>query len=166
MRISRTRDVKLPVRGTAKSAGVDFFIPKFDEKFIEDLTNANKLHGVDISTTNKSILLKPQQSVVIPSGVYVDMPEGYAFIAHNKSGIGSKKRLDRLAEVIDEDYQGEIHLNVINVSNKDVVLGEDEKLIQFIMIPVLYCGIDEVPFDTLYSEESERGSGAFGSTNK
>ena len=71
MKIAKVKDVKTPSRGTKKSAGIDFFVPN---DFIE-------------------VILKPQQAILIPSGIKVDVPQGYALIAFNKSGIATKKQL-------------------------------------------------------------------------
>ena len=83
MKISRTKDVKLPNRGTNKSAGLDFFIPN---DFV-------------------STVLKPNDSIKILSGIKCQIPEGKVLIAFNKSGI-ALKGLAVGACVIDEDYQG------------------------------------------------------------
>ena len=141
MKISKVKLVKTPVRGTENSAGIDFFIP-------------DGIHAH----------IPPHTSVCIPSGIKVDVPEGYALIAFNKSGIALKHNLIVGACVVDEDYQGEIHLHVINVGNQNVIFEGGEKLIQFILLPVFYDKIEEVHLDNLYESLSERGEGGFGST--
>ena len=92
MKISKVRDVKLPVRGTDKSAGIDFFIPN--------------------DFVSQTIL--PGESVCIPSGIKANVPNGFALVVFNKSGVALKRSLAVGACVIDEDYQGEIHLHVYN----------------------------------------------------
>ncbi|MAF25248.1 deoxyuridine 5'-triphosphate nucleotidohydrolase [bacterium] len=141
MKISKVKPVKTPVRGTENSAGIDFFIP-------------DGIHAH----------IPPQTSACIPSGIKVDVPEGYALIAFNKSGIALRHNLIVGACVVDEDYQGEIHLHVINVGDQDVLFEGGEKLIQFILLPVFYDKIEEVHLDNLYESLSERGEGGFGST--
>jgi dUTP pyrophosphatase len=103
---------------------------------------------------------------MIPSGVKMRGHQQIALNAHNKSGIGVKKGLDRLAEVVDEDYQGEIHISIVNTSNYIVEICEDEKLIQFLECNVEYSNLEELPESELFVEETERGTGGFGSTNK
>jgi len=160
MKISRIRDVKLPIRSTKKSAGIDFFIPKFTEKFKEDFIEKNpNIHIIDY------IILNPNQRVLIPSGIKVKIPEGFMLSANNKSGVSTKKGLDVLANVVDEDYQGEIHISLVNTSLSNVIIEENEKIVQFILIPVLYDFVEEVPIEELYEIKSERGEGGFGSTN-
>jgi dUTP pyrophosphatase len=84
--------------------------------------------------------------------------------AFNKSGVATKQLLIKGAEVCDEDYQGEIHIHVINVGTTDQLITPGQKLIQFVLVPVFYDIIEEVLFDQLYSETTERGEGGFGST--
>ena len=142
MKISKIRDVKTPTRGTSKSAGIDFFVP-------------NDYPG---------LILAPSDSVLIPTGIKADIPTGYMLTAFKKSGVATKQLLIKGAEVCDEDYQGEIHIHVINVGSVDQLITPGQKLIQFVLVPVFYDTIEEVPFEELYSVETERGVGGFGST--
>jgi dUTP pyrophosphatase len=159
MKFAKIRDVKSPNRGTPQSAGIDFFIP-------------NDWNG------GEPLDLQPGGNILIPSGIKVNVPTGYALIAFNKSGVAAKKGLIVGACVIDEDYQGEVHLNVINTNHewethRDGVYYKDsgfvkivpgEKLLQCILVPVNYANPEEVVVEELYAEESLRGSGGFGST--
>ncbi len=141
MKISKVKNVKTPNRGTPESAGIDFFVPE----------------GICAN-------LSPGQSCLIPSGIKADVPKGYALVAFNKSGIAVKKQLYAGACVVDEDYQGEIHINLTNVGNNSVEINSGEKIIQFILLPVFYDIIEEVSLENLYEKESIRGDGGFGST--
>ena len=142
LRISKTREVATPIRGTSGSAGVDFFVPNdFSEVWID-----------------------PGEAALIPSGILVDVPDGYALIAHNKSGIALKKRLQIGASVVDSDYQGEIHLHVFNTGLDSVKVSPGMKLVQFLLIPVAHCPVVEIELSELFSNKSVRGTGGFGST--
>ena len=144
MKISRIREVKLPERGTVGSAGIDFFIPKdFPE-----------------------VVLEPQRSILIPSGIKVNIPKGMAMIAFNKSGIATKHKCLVGACVVDEDYQGEVHIHLINSGDRPVILSPDMKIIQFVVLAIDNCILEEVELNNLYLEESERGTGGFGSTGE
>lgn len=143
MKISLVRDVKPPVRGSKKSAGLDFFIP-------EDFPDFKGL--------------APGEDILIPSGVKANVPEGYALVAMNKSGMSTKYRLQVGACVVDEDYQGEIHIHVYNTGTSHIVLKKGMKLVQMLLVPVYYADIEIVPLNELYLEDSERGEGGFGST--
>ncbi len=140
MKVQKLRNVKTPNRGTSVSAGIDFYVPE------------------DFETTT----LKPGESALIPSGVRVQVPRGYALIAFNKSGVAVKQGLSVGACVVDEDYTGEVHLHMINTSDKEQVIATGQKLVQFVLIPVSYFDVEEV--DDIPQRDTERGAGGFGST--
>ena len=140
MKVQKLRNVKTPNRGTSVSAGIDFYVPE------------------DFETQ----VLKPGQSVLIPSGIKAQVPRGYALIAFNKSGVATKQGLSVGACVVDEDYEGEIHLHMINTSDKDQTVATGQKLVQFVLMPVSYIDVEEVA--ELPNRNTERGSGGFGST--
>lgn len=143
LRISKVRDVETPVRGTPGSAGLDFFIP-WD-------------HVGDL-------IVAPDHDIIVPSGIYASIPQGYALVAHNKSGIATKLNLRVGAHVVDEDYQGEIMMHVSNVGNSLAELKRGQALMQFLLVPVKYAQIEVVDMWDLYDEPSERGEGRFNST--
>ena len=160
LEFSKVRDVKSPVRGTARSAGIDFFVPN------------------DFFPTQ----LEPHEDLLIPSGIRVHIPEGYMLLGADKSGVSTSKQAvvdtgrkpkDGAfisptiigAKIIDEDFQGELHIHIINLGKFPVHIKPGMKISQFILVPVDYCELYEVPDDTLFPEESERGAGCFGSTN-
>ena len=141
MKISKVREVKTPTRGTEKSAGIDFYMPNGFSETIE-----------------------PGQSCLVPSGIKANIPTGYALIAFNKSGVAVKKNLYVGACVVDEDYQGEIHINLTNVGTKTTTIESGEKIIQLVLVPVFYDDIEVVDENALFKTQSERGTGGFGST--
>jgi dUTP pyrophosphatase len=142
MKISKVRKVKTPTRGTAQSAGLDFYVPDdFDH-----------------------VLVDVGAKVFIPSGIKVNVPRGYALIAFNKSGIALKKSLFVGACVVDEDYQGEVHLHVVNVGNKSTAIVPGEKLVQLVLVPVSYEDVQVVDESLLFGGITQRGGGGFGST--
>ena len=165
MKVAKIRAVKTPNRGTELSAGIDFFMPSFEDKFLNDLIKKND-HHIDIDFKVDKISIKPQHRILIPSGIKVKVPRGFALIAFNKSGISSKKGLSVMASVVDEDYQGEVHLSLLNTTNKIVAIGQDEKLVQFILVPMFYDGIELTAETHLFNSISERSDGGFGSTDK
>lgn len=159
MKFSKVRDVKSPVRGTGKAAGIDFFVPNFDKEFV----------------------LRPAQDLLIPSGIKMEIPEGYMLMGADKSGVvtsvyaclganrepkpGAFTSIVIIgAKIVDEDYQGEIHIHVINIGNEVVTIKPGMKIAQFILVPVSYEELEEVPESELFSRSSERGEGALGST--
>lgn len=113
-------------------------------------------------------LLPPMGRINIPSGIYCQMAEsGRALIAANKSGVASKQGLIFGAQVVDFEYQGEIHINVINTSSKVARIYAGQKLIQFLETPIFTSPIEEVDtLQNLYKGATSRADGGFGSTDK
>lgn len=140
-----SKDVRPPERGTGKSAGLDFYTPK----------------------SFKKTTIEPNQSILIELGIYVKLPEYTVLIAFNKSGVATKKGLIVGACVIDEDYQGEIKLHLINTSNKVVIIEPDEKIIQFLLLDANYPTVTQKnSIEQLYNNKlTERACGGFGSTD-
>jgi len=139
-----------PKRSNPGDAGIDFFVPK---------------HTWEHSTCQ----LEPGARVLIPSGIKMEIPAGWAMVFLNKSGIAVKYGLVVGAQVIDHGYEGEIHINVINTNNDNpVYIDEGDKLVQGVLIPVGLHQLVETPLDEMFSEEnmipSERGKDGFGST--
>ena len=141
--------------------------PNSDVKF--DLHDENS--GIIKFDEEKGLpyfLLAPLSRVNIPSGIYCQMAEpGRVLIAANKSGVASKEGLIYGAQVVDFEYQGEIHINVINTSSKVVRIYEGQKLIQFLETPIFTSDIEEVDsLQNLYKGATSRADGGFGSTDK
>ena len=143
LKFSKVRDVKSPCRAHPTDAGIDFFVPN---DFIE-------------------CYCQPGGSVLIPSGIKAKVPDGYALIFFNKSGIATKSNLAVGAQVVDQDYQGEIHLHLYNFSSDTpTLIRSGQKIIQGILIQMNYMQTEEVPLEELYEAATARGEGGFGST--
>ena len=85
--------------------------------------------------------------------------------ANNKSGIASKYHLVVGASVVDADYQGEVHLNLINTGNTDVEVFSGMKIVQFIHKYYIHTDLEEISIDEYNSlKASDRGSGGFSSS--
>ena len=172
-----SRDTKTPVRGTDQAAGIDFFMPNYNEKFAEDLraknVNANLEYHIvpdDYGNPQLRVSIPPHERINVPSGVHTYMlPKESALIAANKSGVSTKKGLVFTCQVIDSDYTGEIHLGLVNTSNNVVTITTGDKLVQFIHTPVYFSPLEQLNDKALFDEMhegSQRGDGAFGSTDK
>jgi len=144
MKISKIRNVKAPTRANNTDAGIDFFVP-------ED---------------NPMVRIAPGKSCLIASGVKVNVPEGFVLVAFNKSGIAVKKSLHVGACVVDNGYQGEVHINLTNVGEFEQVINPGDKIVQFVLLPLGPHNVNIVPEAQLYEKESARGEGGFGSTGE
>lgn len=134
----KVKDVKSPKYSTEGSAGIDIFVPN-----------------------NFSAVVKPNERILIPSGLKFNIPNNYALIAFNKSGVCNSTGLIVGACVIDCDYTGEVHIHLINTSNFNVGIKPGNKIIQLLLIPVAKAILNEVPN---INKQTDRGSGGFGST--
>lgn len=141
IKFKKVRDVKSPTRGTALSAGLDFYVPNY--------------FG--------TMALHPGSSIKIPSGIIVEIPQDTVLIGFNKSGVAVKKNLQIGACVIDADYQGEVHLHLTNVGNFVAKIEPGEKIAQFLLLPIYYASIIED--ENIHQIPTERGTGGFGHTN-
>lgn len=169
LQIYKNKQVKTPHRGTDGSAGYDFFIPvDISKKEMESklgilssipLINYNLFGCVD------TITLKSGQSVLIPSGIHIKLEKGYCMEMKNKSGVASKKNLVLGSCVIDQDFSGEIHINLHNIGDVPVTIEAGDKIVQGVILKVETPEIEEFKtFDELYPVNTKRGAGELGST--
>ena len=151
LKIARTHEsAKLPVRANQSDAGADiFFCPK------------------QVDGAFDSIRIDPGVSVVLPTGIKVEVPHGYMLEVKNKSGVASKKSLVVGACVIDSGYSGEVFVNLHNIGNMPQSVAPGQKIAQLVLIPVIQWRSFLVDETKLYVDEltiSNRGDGALGST--
>jgi dUTP pyrophosphatase len=164
-------DVKVPVRD-AGNAGVDFFIPNYNETFMEAFEAKNIDDNAFICTNadGKTVVrIMPHGRANIPSGIRSFIPANVALEAQNKSGIASKYGLVYGASVVDANYQGIIHISLINTTDQSVDLPLGMKAVQFLPRVIDISPIEvynNMTLDEFYKdfEFSNRGEGAFGST--
>lgn len=166
---TKCRDVKTPNRANAHDAGTDFFVPNYTQQFLEDLikkNNSNKLYYQLNDDNTLNITIPPGEQVMIPSGIHVWIHDKNTYLqATNKSGVASKYHLDVMANTIDADYQGEVHINLSNNGNTDITIISGQKLVQFIhqiYIPTEWNEISLNQYNNI--EQSDRGTGMAGST--
>lgn len=162
------RDGINPNRGHSTDAGIDFYVPKFNDEFLSDLEQKNPNCFKNFTIKDDEIIIQPNDSILIPSGIKVEIPYGYMGLFLNKSGVASKKGLLIGAQVIDTFYSGEVHINLHNVSARESILKQDDKIVQMVLVPILSCDLSLVDEDMLYdwmNEDKVRGEGGFGSTN-
>lgn len=118
--------------------------------------------GADLrARIDQPLYIHPEQSKKIPTGVAVEIPEGFVGDVRPRSGAAVEGKLT-ISGTIDSNYRGEIHLNVLNVTDKTVVIYPQERLAQLVILPCLIASFGRV--DEL--SESDRGSDGFGSTGK
>lgn len=113
--------------------------------------------GADVFAAQGVII--PAHSVVsVPTGVGLELPDGYDVVVHCKSGL-SKKGIWASNAPVDAGYRGEIHAILYNTTNEDYIVEAGDKIGQFVLRPVIYA-------DFVTELGEDRGSNAFGSTGK
>ncbi len=117
--------------------------------------------GMDIrANLDQPIVLKPMQRCLVPTGLFISLPDGYEAQIRPRSGLALKKGVTVLNTpgTIDADYRGEIGIILINLSQEDFVIEDGERVAQ--MIIARYEQIRWRPVEVL--DETERGAGGFG----
>lgn len=170
LKYCKVREVKSPVRGTPVAGGIDFFVPTDIDKetFLSkcDITKEYVNFDVDANGHLTDITLRPGQSVMIPSGIKLKIMDGWALVFMNKSGQGVKKQLDVLACLVDQDYEGEVHISLVNNGINTQHIAAGEKIVQGVLLPMNYAIPEEVENEEVLfaNSNSSRKSGGFGST--
>ena len=142
VKIVNKSDNNLPAYETASSAGMDLraYLPE------------------------GPITLKPMQRMLIPTGLYMEIPEGYEGQVRPRSGLAIKSGITVLntPATIDSDYRGEVKIILINLSDSDFVINSGDRVAQIVFAKCEQ--IEVVNVETL--SDTERGAGGFGHTGK
>ena len=110
------------------------------------------------------IVLAPMARRVVPTGLRVEIPEGFEVQIRPRSGLALRHgvTLPNTPGTIDSDYRGPLGVLLINLGAEPVVISHGERIAQMIVAPVLRAGFEEVPS----LGETARGAGGFGSTGR
>lgn len=140
--IVNTSNNPLPAYETANSAGMDLraYLPE------------------------GPITLEPMQRGLVPTGLYMEIPEGYEGQVRPRSGLAIKSGITVLNSpgTIDADYRGQVCVILINLSDKAFVINSGDRIAQLIIAKCEQA--EPVQVETL--TETERGAGGFGHTGK
>lgn len=131
----------LPKYATAQSAGVDL------HAYLDD-----------------HIVLKPLERALVPTGLFMALPAGTEAQVRPRSGLAYKEGVTVLNSpgTIDADYRGEVKVLLINLSDKEAVIRDGERIAQMVIAKYEQVTFAEVEILT----DTERGAGGFGSTGK
>ena len=133
---------KLPTKGSPYAAGADLYA-LIDEG---------------------SVTINPGETVMLHTGLAMEIPQGYAGLIYARSGLASKKGLAPANKVgvVDSDYRGEFMVALHNHSNAPAAVEDGERIAQMVVTPVLsteFGVVDEL-------SDTVRGAGGFGSTGE
>lgn len=142
VKIINKSDNKLPAYETSSSAGMDLraYLPE------------------------GPITLKPMQRTLVPTGLFMEIPEGYEGQVRPRSGLAIKSGITVLNTpgTIDADYRGEVKIILINLSDTDFVINSGDRVAQIVFAKCEQMKVVNV--DTL--SDTERGEGGFGHTGR
>ena len=119
--------------------------------------------GLDLAANiDKQIKISPGKSQIIPTGLAVAIPKNFEIQIRPRSGLAAKSQISVLNTpgTIDADYRGELKVILINLSDKIFVVEKGLRIAQMVLSPVIKAKLKEVT----ELENTERGSGGFGST--
>lgn len=110
------------------------------------------------------IVIKPMQRVLVPTGLFMEIPEGYEGQVRPRSGLAIKSGITVLNTpgTIDADYRGEVKIILINLSDTDFTINSGDRIAQIVFARCEQ--MEMVSVETL--SETERGAGGFGHTGK
>lgn len=121
--------------------------------------------GLDLrANLDQEIVLKPLQRMLVPTGLFIELPVGFEAQIRPRSGLALKHGVTVLNTpgTIDADYRGEIGVILVNLSDKDFVIVDGERICQ--MVIARHEKIEWKVVDSL--ENTERGAGGFGHTGR
>lgn len=121
--------------------------------------------GMDLKANiSEAVLLEPLQRAMIPTGIYLALPEGTEAQVRPRSGLAAKFGISVLNApgTIDADYRGEVKVILVNLSNEPFIVNPGERIAQLVLARYERIEWDEV--ETL--DETCRGEGGFGSTGR
>ncbi len=130
----------IPTQGSEHSAGYDLYAC-LDEEFI---------------------LIKPGEIFKVPTGIAIEIPNGYVGLIFARSGLAINKNLAPVNKVgvCDSDYRGEYLVALLNSGKEEVKIKNKDRIAQLVVVPILSVKFKEVANLT----ETKRGEGGFGST--
>lgn len=121
--------------------------------------------GMDLrANISEPISLAPMQRCLVPTGLYISLPEGYEAQIRPRSGLAAKKGITVLNSpgTIDADYRGEICIILVNLSTETFVIEDGERIAQMVIARHEQAQWQEVAV----LDETKRGAGGFGHTGK
>ena len=138
-------------------------IKKLNEKAIVPSYASEFAAGADLyACLEKDIIVNPHETVLIPTGIAMEIPQGYAGLIYARSGLATKKGLAPANKVgvIDSDYRGEVKVALHNHSENPQTVAMGERVAQLVITPYLTAQFTEQE----ELSQTVRGAGGFGST--
>ena len=144
---------------------VKILIKKTNKEVITPKYKTDGSSGVDLSAFfEKKVVIKPNSSELIPTGLQVAIPEELEIQIRPRSGLAAKESIGVLNSpgTIDSDYRGELKIILFNHGKEDFIINNGDRIAQMVLVPIVKMEFEEV--DSL--PNTVRGQGGFGSTGK
>ena len=144
---------------------VKILIKKNNKEVITPKYKTDGSSGVDLSAfLEKKVVIKPNSSELIPTGLQVAIPEELEIQIRPRSGLAAKESIGVLNSpgTIDSDYRGELKIILFNHGKEDFIINNGDRIAQMVLVPIVKMEFEEV--DSL--PDTIRGQGGFGSTGK
>jgi len=144
---------------------VRVLIKKLDPKVAIPSYKTKGASGMDLMAfVKEKIVIKPQTSALIPTGLSVAFSEDYEIQIRPRSGLAAKNNISVLNTpgTIDSDYRGELKIIIFNHSKHDFVVNNNDRVAQMVLIPIAKMELEEAN----ELPKTLRGEGGFGSTGK
>ena len=144
---------------------VKILIKKTNKEVITPKYKTDGSSGVDLSAfLEKKVVIKPNSSELIPTGLQVAIPEELEIQIRPRSGLAVKENIGVLNSpgTIDSDYRGELKIILFNHGKEDFIINNGDRIAQMVLVPIVKMEFEEV--DSL--PNTVRGQGGFGSTGK
>ena len=144
---------------------VKILIKKTSKEVITPKYKTDGSSGVDLSAfLEKKVVIKPNSSELIPTGLQVAIPEELEIQIRPRSGLAAKESIGVLNSpgTIDSDYRGELKIILFNHGKEDFIINNGDRIAQMVLVPIVKMEFEEV--DSL--PNTVRGQGGFGSTGK
>ena len=144
---------------------VRVLIKKLDPKVAIPSYKTKGASGMDLMAfVKEKIVIKPQTSVLIPTGLSVAFSEDYEIQIRPRSGLAAKNNISVLNTpgTIDSDYRGELKIIIFNHSKHDFVVNNNDRIAQMVLTPIAKMELEEAN----ELPKTLRGEGGFGSTGK
>ncbi len=121
--------------------------------------------GMDLrANIDAPIVLQPMERSIVPTGIYIALPDGFEAQIRPRSGLALKHGITVLNSpgTIDADYRGEVKVILVNLSNEPFTINNGERICQMVIAKYQQIKWNEVEI----LDETERGAGGFGHTGK
>lgn len=139
-------------------------IKKLKDNAVVPTRGSKYAAGADLYSAENDLYIEDRQTVMIGTGIAMEIPEGYVGLVYARSGLACKEGLAPANKVgvIDSDYRGEIKVALYNQSGQKKLVKKGERIAQIVIAPFLAPEFTEVS----ELDETDRGDGGFGSTGK